>query len=91
MLKKENLPPIKQGVFYQLNLNKNSGPFLAKDIMFNNPKSNMLLTNHEMHHEHQKMMETLSHLEKTGKMQPSHETKTESFNTIIQSCEVVII
>jgi len=44
MIKKENLPPIKQGVFYQLNINKNSGPFLPKDIMHDNPKSNMLLT-----------------------------------------------
>lgn len=44
MLKKENWPPIKQGAFYQLNLNKNGGPFLSKDIMGNNPISNNLLT-----------------------------------------------
>jgi hypothetical protein len=45
IFKKENLPPIKQGVFYELNLNKNNGPYLSKDIMYNNPKSNHLLTN----------------------------------------------
>ncbi len=46
MLKKENQVPNKQGVFYQLNLNKNNGPFLSKDIMYNNPKSNNLITHH---------------------------------------------
>ena len=50
MIKKENWPPIKQGVFYQLNLNKNSGPFLSKDIMNNNPISNNLLTCKEKIH-----------------------------------------
>ena len=44
MPKKENWVPIKQGAFYQLSLNKNSGPFLSKDIMGNNPVSNNLLT-----------------------------------------------
>ena len=45
IFKKENLPPVKQGVFYELNLNKNNGPYLSKDISFNNPKSSQLLTN----------------------------------------------
>ena len=41
--KKENVAPMKQGVFYQLSLSKNNGPFLSNDIMYNNPKSNALL------------------------------------------------
>lgn len=45
MFKKENRIPSKQGIFYQLPLNKNNGPYLSKDIMYNNPKSNALLTN----------------------------------------------
>ena len=48
MFKKENRPPTKQGVFYQLNLNKNNGPFLSKDIMYSNHKSNNLLTNDDL-------------------------------------------
>ena len=46
MSQKENTIPLKQGVFYQLNLSKNNGPFLSKDIMYSNHKSNNLLTNH---------------------------------------------
>ena len=45
MFRKENIIPTKQGVFYELNLNKNNGPFLSKDIMYNNPKSFNLLAN----------------------------------------------
>lgn len=73
MLKKENVAPTKQGVFYQLNLNKNSGPFLSKDIMYNNTKSNTLLTNVAILNEHKKMVETMSQLEKTSKMHQSKE------------------
>lgn len=68
-LKKENLPPVKQGVFYQLSLNKNNGPFLSKDIMYNNPKSNTLLPSASLLQQHQKMAETLSQLERNAKMQ----------------------
>jgi hypothetical protein len=60
--KKENLAPVKQGVFYQLSLNKNNGPFLSKDIMYNNLKSNALLPSPSLLHEHRKMAETLSQL-----------------------------
>ena len=45
MNRKENQPPTKQGIFYELNLTKNDGPYLCKDIMYNNPKSNNLLLN----------------------------------------------
>jgi len=62
MLKKENQPPTKQGVFYQLNLNKNNGPYLSKDIMYNNTRSNTLLTTPAILNEHKKMVETLNQL-----------------------------
>jgi hypothetical protein len=44
---KENRP-IKQGGIYSLDLGKNNGPFLPKDIMFNNPKSVQLLVGAEV-------------------------------------------
>jgi len=62
MFKKENNPPTKQGVFYQLNLNKNNGPYLSKDIMYNNVRSNTLLTTPAILNEHKKMAETLNQL-----------------------------
>jgi hypothetical protein len=65
MLKKENRPPGKQGVFYQLNLNQNNGPFLTKDIMHNNHKSNHLLTQGSAFRIHQSLVSTLSQLGKT--------------------------
>ena len=72
---------MKQGVFYQLPLSKNSGPFLSKDIMYNNRKSNTLLANTTILAEHRNMVATLDHLTKTTKNahpQPTH--TTHSFN-----------
>ena len=43
MLGKENRFPVKQGVMYELNLDKDQGPYLSKDIMHSNPKSIALL------------------------------------------------
>lgn len=43
MYEKENRVPVKQGVMYELNLNKSQGPYLSKDIMHTNPKSIALL------------------------------------------------
>lgn len=43
MFQKENNPPAKQGVMYQLNLDKEQGPYLNKDIMHSNPRSITLL------------------------------------------------
>ena len=43
MLGKENKTPAKQGVMYELNLDKYQGPYLSKDIMHTNPKSIALL------------------------------------------------
>jgi hypothetical protein len=43
MFQKENQPPVRQGVMYQLNLDKEQGPFLSKDIMHSNPRSITLL------------------------------------------------
>lgn len=43
MYEKENRIPLKQGVMYELNLNKSQGPYLPKDIMHTNPKSIALL------------------------------------------------
>lgn len=43
MLGKENRSPTKQGVMYELNLDKDQGPYLSKDIMHSNPKSIALL------------------------------------------------
>jgi hypothetical protein len=40
---KENIMPPKQTFFFQINLGKNQGPFLVKDIMHNNPKSISLI------------------------------------------------
>lgn len=80
---------MKQGVFYELNLNKNNGPYLSKDIMYNNPRSNNLLTNHTILNEHKKMVETLTQLEKTAKMQHTKEEKTENFAAIAKMCEVL--
>jgi hypothetical protein len=76
MFKKENLPPVKQGVFYQLNLNKNNGPFLSKDIMYDNPKSFNLLANQAAILEHKKMSQTMTVLEKTLKMNTISEYST---------------
>jgi hypothetical protein len=86
MFRKENLAPMKQGVFYQLNLNQNNGPYLSKDIMYNNTKSNTLLTNPTILNEHKKMVETLNHLEKTAKIHQAKEEKTENFSAIVQFC-----
>ena len=44
MLGKENRVPNKQGVMYDLNIDKDQGPYLRKDIMHSNPKSIALLT-----------------------------------------------
>ena len=44
MLGKENRVPNKQGVMYELNINKDQGAYLRKDIMHSNPKSIALLT-----------------------------------------------
>lgn len=68
MFQKENQIPRKQGAFYQLNLNKNNGPFLSKDIMFTNPRSTTLITNPDILREHQKVAETLIRLQKTVEM-----------------------
>lgn len=43
MYGKENRMPVKQGVMYELNLDKSQGPYLSKDIMHSNPKSIALL------------------------------------------------
>ena len=43
MYGKENKAPSKQGVMYELNLDKSQGPYLSKDIMHSNPKSISLL------------------------------------------------
>ena len=81
--------PVKQGVFYQLPLSKNSGPFLSKDIMYNNRKSNTLLANTSILAEHKNMVATLDHLTKTTKNnhpQPTHTThsfsNTHSFSHV---------
>jgi hypothetical protein len=55
MFKKENLPPIKQGIFYGLGLNKNNGPFLSKDIMYDNHISNNLLASQGRLNDHKKV------------------------------------
>lgn len=88
MFKKENLPPVKQGVFYELNLSKNNGPYLSKDIMYNNPRSNNLLTNTAILNEHKKMVETLTQLDKTAKMQHTKDESTENFSAVAKLCEV---
>lgn len=69
MLKKENRPPSKQGVFYQLNLNQNNGPFLTKDIMHSNHKSHQMLTTSSSFKTHQSLTSTLSQLTKTSENQ----------------------
>lgn len=43
MLQKENKPPVRQGVLYELNLDRDQGPYLTKDIMHSNPRSITLL------------------------------------------------
>ena len=43
MIGKENRIPGKQGVMYELNLDKDQGPYLSKDIMHSNPRSIALL------------------------------------------------
>lgn len=44
----ENDRPRKQGGLYALDIGKNIGPFLPKDIMPNNPKSISLLVGSEV-------------------------------------------
>ena len=43
LIDKENKVPTKQGVLYELRLGKESGAYLPKDIMYDNPKSIALL------------------------------------------------
>jgi hypothetical protein len=43
LVEKENRVPSKQGVLYELRLGKESGAYLPKDIMYDNPKSIALL------------------------------------------------
>ncbi len=69
MFRKENTPPSKQGIFYHLNLNKNSGPFLPKDIMYSNPISNNLLTTQSRLNDHRTMTENVNNLEINSKNQ----------------------
>lgn len=76
MFRKENQVPTKQGVFYQLNLNKNNGPYLSKDIMYNNPKSNNLLSHQTILNEHKMMVQTLSEIEKNIKNEQTKDSKT---------------
>lgn len=76
MFRKENTPPTKQGIFYHLNLNKNSGPFLPKDIMYSNPISNNLLTTQTRLEDHKKMTEFAQNWEANSKMHKSSESKT---------------
>lgn len=40
---KENRGICKQGVMYELNIDKDQGPYLSKDIMHSNPRSIALL------------------------------------------------
>ena len=43
MIGKENKSPTRQGVMYELSIDKDQGPYLTKDIMHSNPKSISLL------------------------------------------------
>jgi hypothetical protein len=43
LVEKENRMPVKQGVLFELRLGKESGAYLPKDIMYDNPKSISLL------------------------------------------------
>ncbi len=44
--------------------------------MFNNPKSNHLLTNPAILNEHKRMVDTLTNLHKTSKMEATKDEKT---------------
>lgn len=76
---KENHNPTKQGAFYELNLGififdklgKNNGPFLSKDIMFNNRKSMGLLTNLQILKSHETMVTTMNNMQQSNKMKLS--------------------
>ena len=76
---KENSMPIllnKQGIFYQIPLGKNNGPFLSKDIMHSNPKSISLLTGSEILRFHTSMVNTLHLFEDKSTAKSSLGVKT---------------
>jgi len=73
----------KQGVFYQIPLGKENGPFLSKDIMHNNPKSISLLTGTEILKSHTSMVNTLKFFDNQGSTKTTignSSTQVENFN-----------
>ncbi len=48
-------------------IGKNNGPFLSKDIMYNNRQSMTLLTNKQILRSHETMVNTMKNLDKNKK------------------------
>lgn len=51
--------PTKQGVMYGLNLDKEQGPYLSKDIMHSNPRSITLLAGSQIMNSFTSLNQTL--------------------------------
>lgn len=69
--------PKKQGSLYSLDIGKNMGPFLPKDIMPNNPKSIGLLVGKEIVKSHLIMVRAIENSE--TKMKKVDENLKQSF------------
>ena len=87
MYGKENRMPVKQGVMYELNLDKSQGPYLSKDIMHSNPKSIALLAGSQIVKSFSTLNQTLKLTETKQKQYDMTLSSIESFSALIKSLE----
>lgn len=87
MLGKENRIPVKQGVLYELNLEKSQGPYLSKDIMHSNPKSISLLAGSQIVSSFSTLNQTLKLTETKQKEYDNTLSSIENFTALIKSLD----
>jgi septal ring factor EnvC (AmiA/AmiB activator) len=87
MLGKENRAPFKQGVMYELNLDKDQGPYLSKDIMHSNPRSIALLAGSQIVKSFATLNQTLKLTETKQKEYDLSLSSIESFTATIKNVE----
>lgn len=86
-MEKENQLPAKQGVMYELNIDKDQGPYLSKDIMHSNPRSITLLAGSQIMNSFSSLNQTLKLTETKQKEYTQSLSSIESFSAIVQNIE----
>ena len=87
MIGKENRIPGKQGVMYELNLDKDQGPYLSKDIMHSNPRSIALLAGSQIVKSFSTLNQTLRLTETKQREYDNTLSSIESFSAMIKSLD----